>query len=61
MLVMPDDTPPHPYQIAVDTAPLAPNADVTVYPWRDPPELKERMINRVGPFLKARQPQTAAR
>jgi hypothetical protein len=36
MLVMPDDTPAHPYQTSVDIASLAPNAEVTVYPWRDP-------------------------
>jgi len=37
MLVMPEDTPAHPYQTSVDIASLAPNAEVTVYPWRDPP------------------------
>ena len=46
MLVMPDDTPAHPYQTSVDIASLAPNAEVTVYPWREPPELKARTINR---------------
>jgi pimeloyl-ACP methyl ester carboxylesterase len=61
MLVMPDDTPAHPYQISVDIASLAPNAEVTVYPWREPPELKERTINRVRTFLKAHQPVTASR
>ena len=40
MLVMPDDTPAHPYQTSVNIASLAPNAEVTVYPWREPPELK---------------------
>jgi hypothetical protein len=40
MLVLPDDTPAHAYQTAVDIASLAPNADFTVYPWKDPPELK---------------------
>src|SRR3954467_9466795 len=61
MLVMPDDTPAHPYQTSVDIASLAPNAEVTVYPWKEPPELKERTINRVRAFLKRHQPQTAAR
>ena len=61
MLVMPDDTPAHPYQTSVDIASLAPNAEVTVYPWREPPELKERTINRVRIFLKAHQPVTASR
>ena len=61
ILVLPDDTPAHAYQVAVDIASLAPKADVSVYPWKDPPELKARTINRVRTFLKAHQPSTAAR
>ena len=61
MLVMPDDIPAHAYQTSIDIASLAPNAEVTVYPWRDPPELKERTINRVRTFLEAHQPVTASR
>ena len=60
-LVLPDDTAAHAYQTAVDIASLAPNADVSVYPWKEPPELKARTINRVRTFLKAHQPMTAAR
>src|SRR5260370_31996828 len=51
MLVLPDDTPAHPYQTSVDIASLAPNADVSVYPWNKPPELKARTINRARSFL----------
>lgn len=61
MLVLPDNTPAHAYQTAVDVASLAPNADFTVYPWNDPPELKARTINRVRAFLKAHVPMTASR
>jgi pimeloyl-ACP methyl ester carboxylesterase len=61
MLVLPDDTDAHAYQTAVDVASLAPNADVSVYPWKDPPELKARTISRVRNFLKAHLPMTAAR
>jgi pimeloyl-ACP methyl ester carboxylesterase len=61
MLVLPDDTPAHAYRTAVDIASLAPNADFAVYPWKDPPELKARTINRVRNFLKAHLPMTAAR
>jgi pimeloyl-ACP methyl ester carboxylesterase len=61
MLVLPDDSPAHAYQTAVDVASLAPRADVSVYPWKDPPELKARTIARVRTFLKAHQPATAAR
>jgi pimeloyl-ACP methyl ester carboxylesterase len=60
MLVLPDDTDAHAYQTAVDVASLAPNADVSVYPWKEPPELKARTINRVRTFLKAHRPATAA-
>src|SRR6267154_2488162 len=53
MLVLPDDTPAHAYQASVDVASLAPKADVSVYPWKEPAELKARTINRVRAFLKA--------
>jgi hypothetical protein len=31
-----------------------------VYPWKDPPELKARTINRVRKFLKAHLPASVA-
>src|SRR6266436_2826313 len=61
MLVLPDDTAAHAYQVAVDVASLAPRAEVTVYPWKEPAELKARTINRARAFLKAHIPSTAAR
>jgi pimeloyl-ACP methyl ester carboxylesterase len=61
MLVLPDDTAAHAYQTAVDVASLAPKAETVVYPWKDPPELKARTIERVRTFLKAHLPVTAAR
>jgi len=61
MLVLPDDTDAHAYQTSVDVASLAPNAEVSVYPWNKPPELKARTINRARNFLKAHRPATAAR
>src|SRR5712671_1149851 len=61
MLVLPDDTPAHAYQASIDVASLAPNAEVVVYPWKDPPELKARTIKRVRSSLKAHLPITAAR
>jgi pimeloyl-ACP methyl ester carboxylesterase len=60
MLVLPDDVPAHPLQTSIDVASLAPNAEITVYPWKEPPELKERTINRVRSFLRAHQPLRAA-
>src|ERR1700704_1499043 len=61
MLVLPDDTPAHAYQAAIDVASLAPNAEISVYPWKAPPELKVRTINRVRNFLKVHLPVATAR
>jgi len=52
ILVLPDDIPAHPLQSSIDVASLAPNAEITVFPWREPPELKERTINRVRTFIQ---------
>jgi len=56
MLVLPDDTPAHPYQTAMDIAELAPKAEVTVYPWREPEDLLAKTVNQVRDFLLAHQP-----
>jgi hypothetical protein len=60
MLVLPDDVPAHPLQTSIDVASLAPNAEITVFPWKEPAELKERTINRVHNFLKAHIPMRGA-
>jgi len=52
ILVLPDDVPAHPHQTSVDVASLAPNAEITVFPWTSPPDLKERTINRVRKFIQ---------
>lgn len=56
MLVMPDDVPAHPYAVAMDIVDLAPKAEVTIYPWKDTPALKEQAVAHVRAFLKAHQP-----
>ncbi len=56
MLVLPDDVTAHPLQVSIDIASLAPNAEITVFPWKDPPELKVRTINRARMFLKRHLP-----
>ena len=55
MLVLPDDVVAHPLQVSIDIASLAPNAEMTVFPWKEPPELKARTINRARTFLKRHQ------
>ena len=60
ILVLPDDTPSHPLQTSIDVASLASNAEITVFPWKEPPELKARTINRVRTFLKSNIPMRSA-
>ncbi len=52
ILVLPDDIPAHPLQTSIDVASLAPNAEITVFPWKEPPELKARTIDRVRKFIQ---------
>jgi len=60
ILVLPDDTPAHPYQTSVDIAALAPKAESTVYPWREPKDLLVKTIEQVRDFLRSHQPVKAA-
>jgi len=60
ILVLPDDTPSHPLQTSIDVASLAPNSDTTVFPWRAPEELRQRIIGKVRGFLRAHVPMRAA-
>jgi pimeloyl-ACP methyl ester carboxylesterase len=55
ILVLPDDVIAHPLVASIDVASLCPNAEITVFPWKEPPELKERTINRARTFLKRYQ------
>jgi len=61
LLVMPDDTPAHPYQTSVDIAALAPKAQSTVFPWREPKDLLEKTIDQVRAFLRSHEPVTSRR
>jgi pimeloyl-ACP methyl ester carboxylesterase len=55
MLVLPDNVDAHPLVTSIDVASLCPNAEITVFPWKDEPELKSRTINRARTFLKRHQ------
>lgn len=56
LLVAPDDVPAHPYAVAMEVATLAPNAEVTRYPWKDTPENLEETIEQARSFLKSHIP-----
>jgi pimeloyl-ACP methyl ester carboxylesterase len=61
ILVLPDDVPSHPLQTSIDVASLAPNAEITVYPWKEPAELKQRTIDRVRKFFRENRPSLRCR
>jgi pimeloyl-ACP methyl ester carboxylesterase len=60
ILVLPDDVPAHPYAVAMESARLAPNAQVSLYPWKDPPELIPLAVRHIRTFLRVNRPSMAA-
>ena len=56
IMVLPDDVPPHPYAVAMESALLAPNAQVSLYPWKQPVEHIPLAVRHIGTFLKAHCP-----
>jgi pimeloyl-ACP methyl ester carboxylesterase len=56
ILVLPDDIPPHPYAVAMESAMLAPNAQASLYPWKDVPEKIPLAVRHIRTFLKANRP-----
>ena len=53
VLILPDDIPAHPYKVAMEAAMLAPNAEVSVFPWKEPKERIPLAIRQVRSFLRA--------
>lgn len=60
ILILPDDIPPHPYAVAMESALLAPNAQVSLYPWKEPQERVALAVRHVRTFLRAHRPVEAA-
>jgi pimeloyl-ACP methyl ester carboxylesterase len=56
ILVLPDDVPAHPYAVAMETVRLSPNAEVSLFPWKQTPEQTEEAVRHVRRFLRAHQP-----
>ena len=57
ILVLPDDVDPHPYEVAMEVAMLAPNAQVSMYPWKDPVERIPMAVRHIRSFLQANTPR----
>jgi pimeloyl-ACP methyl ester carboxylesterase len=56
VLILPDDIPAHPYAVAMEAAMLAPKAEVSIYPWKEPPERIPLAVRQIHSFLKAHRP-----
>jgi len=56
ILVLPDEVPAHPYAVAMDCAMLAPNAEVSMFPWKQPTERIPLAVRQIRSFLKAHRP-----
>ena len=56
VLVLPDDIPAHPYAVAMETALLAPNSQVSLYPWKENDGKIRLAVRHIDMFLKSNRP-----
>jgi pimeloyl-ACP methyl ester carboxylesterase len=59
VLILPDDIPAHPYAVAMEAAMLAPKAEVSIFPWKEPKERIPLAIRQIRSFLRAHRPASA--
>ena len=56
VLILPDDIPAHPYAVAMEAAMLAPKAEVSMFPWKEPKERIPLAVRQIRSFLRAHRP-----
>src|SRR6266403_1763142 len=59
VLILPDDIPAHPYAVAMEAAMLAPKAEVSMFPCKEPKERIPLAIRQIRSFLRAHRPASA--
>lgn len=59
LLIAPDNVPAHPYETAMEVASLAPNSELTRFPWKDSQEHIEEAVEQARGFLKRHDPTSA--
>jgi pimeloyl-ACP methyl ester carboxylesterase len=59
VLILPDDIPAHPYAVAMEAAMLAPKAEVSVFPWKEPKDRIPLAVRQIRSFLRAHRPVSA--
>ncbi len=61
VLILPDDVPSHPYAVAMEAAMLAPKAEVSMFPWKEPKERIQLAVRQIRSFLRAHRSASARR
>ena len=56
VLILPDDSPAHSYDVAIESAMLAPKAELSMFPWKEPPERIPLAVRQIRSFLRAHRP-----
>ena len=59
VLVLPDDSPAHSYAVAIECAMLAPKAEMSMFPWKEPKERIPLAVRQIRSFLRAHRPASA--
>src|SRR5256886_4756581 len=59
VLILPDDIPAHPYAVAMEAAMLAPKAEVSIFPCKEPSERIPLAVRQIHSFLRAHRPASA--
>jgi pimeloyl-ACP methyl ester carboxylesterase len=59
VLILPDDIPAHPYAVAMEAAMLAPKAEVSMFPWKEPKERIPLAVRQIRSFMRAHRPASA--
>ena len=59
VLILPDDIPGHPYAVAMEAAMLAPKAEVSIFPWKEPKERIPLAVRQIRSFLRAHRQVSA--
>ena len=53
VLILPDDIPAHPFAVAMESALLAPNSQVSIYPWKENEQKVQIALRHIRMFLTA--------
>jgi len=53
VLILPDDVPAHPLNVAMECAMLAPRSEISIFPWKEPKERIPLAVRQIHSFMRA--------